>query len=392
VAQMLNGETQHYTAEQMSAMLNKLGSYISVSASAEETEFYVSALTKNLDATLALLQERIFYPKFTQESLERIKTQMIQNLQNAKTDVNTVTRTVYKKLLYGKDSIRNYGLSGNGQTIQNISLTDVRAYYDKYFVPNLASLVVVGDISQAKIKNKLSFLNKWKYKKVIILQSGTDTRHPEKNVLYFVDIPQAAQSEIRVGYVNKINYDVTGLYYKLGLVNFILGGDFNSRLNLDLREKKGWTYDAGSAFDSGKYGGSFTAYSSVRSSSTDSAVVKIVNDIQNYADKGITPAELAFTKSSIGQGDALKYETNQEKASFLSLIQKYNLQQTYVNEQNKILANLTKAKVDEMAKKYLNTKQMTILVVGDKEKVMPGLQKLGYKIVELDTDGKVIHY
>ena len=76
----------------------------------------------------------------------------------------------------------------------------------------------------------------------------------------------------------------------------------------------------------------------------------------------------------------------------MSLIQKYNLQQTYVNEQNKILANLTKAKVDEMAKKYLNTKQMTILVVGDKEKVMPGLQKLGYKIVELDTDGKVIHY
>jgi zinc protease len=389
VAQMLNDETQKYTAEQMNAQLEKLGSSIQVGASADEAEFFVSSLSKNLDQTLLLLQERLFHPKFTQEALDRIKKQTLQGFQIAKTQSTNIASSVYSKILYGKDNIRTYGLSGNEQTVPNITLADVQAYYDNYFAPNLVSIVVVGDITEAAVKSKLAFLNNWKEKQITIPAANAVGKPVEKNTLYIVDVPHAAQSEIRIGYVTGLNYDATGTYYKLGLANYALGGGFDSRLNLDLREEKGWTYGASSGFNSGKFGGTFTAAAGVRAASTDSAVMEFVKDIRKYAENGIASTELAFTQSSIGQSDALKYETNSQKASFLSRIQNYNLKADFVDQQSKILAGITKDQIDELAKKYLDTGGMVILVVGDKEKIMPGLLKLGYNMVELDADGNI---
>lgn len=388
VGQLLNDETQSHTAEEISASLEKLGSVVQVFTSADETMFSVSSLTKNLDQTLAILQERLFHPKFTQEALDRVKKQVLQGFQVAKTQPANIASTVYTKLLYGTDNIRTYGTGGNEQTVPNITLADVQAYYDNYFAPNLASVVVVGDVSEQAIKTKLAFLNSWKEKQVNVPEANMNSKPVEKNTLYLVDVPHAAQSEIRVGYLTGLNYDATGTYYKLGLANYALGGGFDSRLNIDLREEKGWTYGASSGFASGKAGGSFTASAGVRASSTDSAVFEFVKDIKAYADNGVTASELAFTKSSIGQSDARKYETNSQKATFLSRIQQYDLNPDFVNEQNRILSGLTQSEVNELAKKYLNVDNMVILVVGDKDKTLPGLQKLGYKIVTLDADGK----
>ncbi len=389
VGQMLNDETQSYTAEKMGAALEKLGSSIYVFASAEETSFYVYTVSKNLDATLALLQERLLHPKFTQESLDRIKKQAIQGFQTAKTQPANVASVLYGKILYGKDNIRTYGLSGNEKTIQHITLTDVQAYYDKYFAPNVASLVVVGNVSEEGIKGKLEFLNSWKEKQVDVPAANLAANQLPENTLYLVDMPHAAQSEIRIGYLTGLNYDATGTYYRLGIANYPLGGGFNSRLNIDLREEKGWTYGADSGFSSGKSGGVFTASSAVRASSTDSAVTEFIKDIRDYADHGITPDELTFTKSSIGQADARKYETNDQKAGFLARIQQYDLKPGFITEENKILTGISKAEIDELARKYLNVGKMAILVVGDKEKIMPGLQKSGYTIIELDADGNI---
>jgi zinc protease len=389
VGQMLNEATEKYSAEEINAMLEKIGSRVFVYASGEETVFYVSSLTKYLDQTLALLQERLLHPKFTQEAFERIKKQDIQNLQVAKTQPAGVAGSVYNKILFGKDNIRTYGLSGTEQTVPNITLADVQAYYDSYFAPGLTSVVVVGDATEAAIKTKLAFLNNWKARQVDVPGSSVNGPVTDGTKIYLVDVPHAAQSEIRVGYLTGLNFDATGVYYRLGLANYTLGGSFDSHLNIDLREEKGWTYGANSGFVSGNYGGTFTASAGVRASATDSAVVEFIKDIKAYADNGITPAELAFTKTSIGQSDARKYETNDQKAAFLGRIQQYDLKLTYVDEQNKILANITQSEINDLAKKYLDVSHMAILVVGDKEKVMPGLQKLGYQIVELDADANV---
>jgi zinc protease len=387
VAALLNDETTNYTAEQMSSQLETLGSSIFVAASSDATSFYISSLTKNLDETLLLLQERLFHPKFTQDALDRVKKQTLQNFQIAKTQPASIATNLFGKVLYGKDNIRTYGLSGNEKTIPNITLADVQAYYDNYFAPNLTNIVVVGDMQETAIKSKLAFLAKWPEKQITLPEADTTTKPVVANTVYLVDVPHAAQSEIRIGYVTGLNYDATGTFYKLGLTNYTLGGSFDSRLNLDLREEKGWTYGASSSFISGKFGGTYTAAAGVRASATDSALMEFTKIIKGYADQGITTEELLFAKSSIGQSDARKYETNSQKAGFLARIQQYDLTPGFADEENKILQNITKSEVDDLAKKYLNTDQMTILVVGDKEKIMPGLQNLRYKIIELDPDG-----
>lgn len=388
VAQLLNEQTEHYTAEQFSSALEKLGSTIQVSATADATVFSVSALTKNLDATLALLQERLFHPRFTQESLDRIQKMVLQGFQVAKTQPAGIASSVFNKVLYGTDNIRTYGLTGNEETVPHIGLNDVQAYYDQYFAPNLTSITVVGDISEADLRSKLGFLDTWKQKDVVVPDAPAPTKALPGNTLFLVDVPHAAQSEIRIGYVTGLNYDATGTYYRLGLTNYPLGGGFESRLNLDLREEKGWTYGASARFTSDKYGGIYSFSTGVRAGATDSAVAESVKDINGYSTGGVTPAELAFVKSSIGQSDALKYETNDQKAAFLSRIQDYNLKPDFVKEQNQILSALTQSEVNDLAKTYLDINRMTIVVVGDKASILPGLTKLGYTIVELDADGK----
>ena len=387
VARMLNEDTQVHSAEQYTSELDKLGSQIMVSADFSRIGIYVASLTKNLAKTMALLQERMLQPKFTQEALDRIKKQTLEGFKQAKTQPAGVATSVYSTLLYGADNVRVYATGGNEQTVTNITLQDIQNFYDDYFKPSVTKIVVVGDVDQIVAQRSLSFLNNWKDKK-ITLPTPAPGKIFDKTSIYVVDIPGAAQSEIRIGYLTSLNYDATGDYYKLSIANYILGGAFNSHINMNLRERRGWSYGAHSSFSSNKFGGSFTASAGVLSSSTDSSVVEFLKEIRDYSKNGITPAELKFTQTSIGQSDARRYETNGQKAAFLANLLQYDLKPDYVNQQNAILSSVTPAELNRLSIKYLNTDHMIILVVGDKARIMPGLQKLGYSITELDADGK----
>jgi zinc protease len=386
VGRMLNEDTEKYTSEQFSSELQKLGSNVSVFDGGDAMLYSASSLTKNLDKTLALFQERLFHPKFTVDALERIKKQTIQGLKNAKTQPANVASTVFEKVLYGLDNPRVMVADGTEATINSITLEDVQKFYDENFSPSVTSVVVVGDITETDTKTKLGFLNSWKAKDVKI-PTPTPGMKFAKTTLYLVDVPKAAQSEIRVGYTTDLKYDATGEYYRIGLVNYNLGGAFNSRINLNLREDKGWTYGARSGFSADDNDGSFSASAGVKASATDSSVVEFMKEINLYQKDGIKADELAFMKSSIGQSDARRYETNGQKAGFLSRILEYNLTSDFVNTQSKILNEIKESEIDALAKKYLNVNNMVIVVVGDKQSTLPGLQKLGYEVIELDADG-----
>src|SRR5882762_8314926 len=129
-------------------------------------------------------------------------------------------------------------------------------------------------------------------------------------------------------------------------MNYTLGGAFNSRLNLNLREEKGWTYGARSGFDGDKYMGYFEFSAGIKAGATDSALVEVIKELKKYAESGVTDEELAFTKSAIGQRDALRYETGAQKAGFISRILDYNLPANYVDQQNKLLAAANKKELD----------------------------------------------
>jgi zinc protease len=388
-ASMLNDATQKYTAEAFSSELQKLGGSVSVFPGEYSMSFSMSALKKNLAPTVALLEERLLHPKFTEEALERVKKQLIQGLKNAKTQPAGVASSVYDKILKGSKSISTYAVYGTPESVATITLADVQAFYDNNFSPSVSEVVVVGDITEAEAKASLGFLNSWAVKAVNVSGPAPGKTFTQTK-LYLVNIPKAAQSEIRIGNETDLKYDALGEYYRSGIMAYALGGGFNSRINLNLREAKGWTYGARAGFVGDKYDGVFTASAGVKAGATDSSVVEFSKEIKNYLQAGITPAELVFTKASISQSDARKYETNQQKAAFLSRIQQYKLQPTFADEQNKILQGITKPEIDGLAAKYLDINKMVILVVGDKDRILPGLQKLGYEIIELDADGEPV--
>ncbi len=389
-ASMMNEDTKNYTAEQMAVELQKLGSNVSVNSSFDGITFSVQSLKKNLDKTLALLQERMFNPKFTDAAFSRIQKQRLQGFKQAKADPAAVADLVFAKINYGPNSILSMSDDGTEHTISNLKLKDVEDYYNNYMTSQGVKVVVVGDIKQQEILPKLAFLDKLPKKKINMPELKAPASSIDKTKVFLVDIPKAAQSQFRVGYATGLRYDATGDFYKTRLVNYALGGDFNSRLNLNLREDKGWTYGARSSFTADEYTGDFEFSSGIRADVTDSALVEVMKELRNYRENGITEPELKFMKNSLGQRDALLYETGIQKAGFIGRILDYNLPANYIDQQNKILANLTKKQVDEIAKKYLSPEKMNILLVGDKAKIMEGIKKLGYEIVELDADGKVV--
>lgn len=388
MASLMNEDTENYTAEEFSSELDKLGSSISVGSGSEETVVYVQSLTKNLDRTLKLLEERMFKPKFAQDDFERLKKQRLESIANQSVQPTAIASQVYNKLLYGDSNFKAIPTMGTTETVSNITLDDVKKFYQKSFSPSVTDLVIVGDINEKDIMKKLSFLNKWEKKNVVIptLPAGPTI---DKTRIYLVDKKDAAQSEIRIGTL-ALPYDATGEYYKSGLMNFALGGAFNSRINLNLREDKGYTYGARSGFSGNKTGGTYTASAGVRADATAESVVEFMKEITEFKKNGITPEELQFMKNSIGQSDARKYETPRQKAGFLGQIIEYDLNRDFVKKQTEILKNITKKDIDALAAKNLPVDKMHIVVVGDKATVMPKLEKLGYDVVELDTEGNQI--
>lgn len=387
---MMNEDTKNYTAEQMAVALQKLGSSVNVSSKFNGITFSIQTLKKNVDATLALVQERMFNPKFTEAAFDRIQKQRLEGFKQTKSDPAAVADIVFAKVNYGPNNILSMDEDGTENTIRNLKLQDVQNYYDNYMTSQGVKVVVVGDIKQEEVLPKLAFLNKLPNKKIELPKVDGSASVVDKTKVFLVDIPKAAQTQFRVGYSTGLKYDATGDYYRSRLLNYPLGGDFNSRLNLDLREDKGWTYGARSGFNADEYSGDFEFSSGIRADATDSALAEVMKVVTNYRENGITDEELKFMKSSLGQRDALLYETGIQKAGFIGRILDYNLPANYVDQQNKILATLTKQQVNATAKKMLDPSKMNILLVGDKAKILEGVKKLGYEIVELDVDGKKI--
>ena len=387
-ALMMNEDTKNYSAEQMQLELKKLGSTIHVTSGFDGIVFTVQSLTKNLDKTLTLLQERMFNPKFTPEAFARIQKQTLESFKVRKSQPATVANDVLGRLTYGAGHLLGINAIGTEFSVKNLSLKEIEDYYRNYLTSRDARLVVVGNIAEKDIVDRLAFLGKLPDKKVNLPALSTPPA-VSKTAIYLVDVPNAAQTEFRVGNYTGLKYDATGEFFKAGLMNYALGGSFNSRVNLNLREDKGWTYGARCSVIGDKYTGEYFFSSGIRANATDSALVEVMRELSAYAQKGITDDEVMFMKKAIGQRDALRYETPVQKAGFIDRILEYNLPGDYVDQQNKIIQTISKDEINRLAGKYIDANKMYILLVGDKAKIQPGLQRLGYDIVELDLNGNL---
>lgn len=388
-ASMLTESTENYTAEELSEELLKLGSSVNAYADDNTTTISVRSLVKNLDATIALFEEVLKRPAFTEADFERVKKQQLEGVKSQEKQPASIASNVYRRLIYGDKNVYSVPAGGIEETVANITLDDVKMFYNNYYAPNVSELVIVGDVSQDEIMPKLDFLKEWEQKDVTIPDAQASTEI-DRTKIFLVDKEAAPQSEIRIGYLTDMTYDATGEYFENYLMNYNLGGAFNSRINLNLREDKGYTYGARSYFSSDDDPGPYTASAGVRANVTDSAVAEFMYEIQNYADNGIDESDLTFMKNSIGQRESRSYEAPWQKTGFLRRIVHYDLSTNYVKEQNKIINNMTVERINKLAKENLPYEQMNIVVVGDKASIEAGLARLGYDIIYLDEKGNVI--
>ena len=381
-ADMMEEATQNYTSEQFENELAKIGSSISFGASSDASTVQVITLKKNIDATLRLFEEKLLRPKFNADEFKLNQSQTYQGINSQKYDAGATAGLAFNKLIFGK-SIAAEPVEGTLKSIKAISVKDIQNYYDKFYGPDFATLTIVGDITEAEVMSKLDFLKNWKKKNILFPTLPEPPAALANNKqIYLVDKYKAAQSEIRIGMIGQ-KYDWNGKFFKTNAMNFPLGGNFNSRLNLNLREDKGFTYGIRSSnFGYKDRVGAYQIATGVRTSATDSSVKEIMMEVNKYAESGITDEELKFMKNSITQSDALRYETTFQKAGFLNRLVEYDLPKDYIKQQNDILNALTKEEINQLAKEILQSDKMVILVVGDKDKIKTNLEKLGYKLVD----------
>jgi zinc protease len=387
-AEMMNEDTKRRSAEEMSMALDKLGSSISISSDLDEFVVTVRTLNKNIGPTLDLLLEKLNSPDFSERTFSRIKNQYIENLRNSKSRAANMASLAYNKVMYPPDVLFSKPSTGTISTLELIKLEDIQNVYNNYFGGNKMQVVVVGDFSTSHIQTLKQKLGQFKSGglKMSDENMALDLINTEGQIIHVVNIPKAAQTEFRIGNHTGLTYDATGPYYQATLMNFLLGGAFNSRINLNLREDKGWTYGARTNFSSNKYLGTFTFSSGIKTPATDSALSEVIQEMRNYIEKGISIDELNFLKNAIGQSEARKYETMFQKAGFLANMLKYQLGSKYTEEQNNLLKKMNAADIKKLAENYLHPEGMHIVLAGDLEKIKPGLEKMGYKVVEMNAD------
>ena len=206
-----------------------------------------------------------------------------------------------------------------------------------------------------------------------------------KPVIYLVDKPGAKQSVVSI-VKPYLPYDATGEQFRSKLMNFALGGVFSSRINLNLREDKGYTYGASTSFIGGKTLGWFDASADLKQDNTADGIREMLSEISKYHEKGMTQAELELMRNAFTQGDALEYETPSSKAGFLRHLLTYELDKSYRATQNEIIHNIGKEELNTLAAKVLDPDSMQIVVVGDAEVIRAQLATLGREVVDMTVE------
>ena len=385
--------TANKTPEQLENELEKLGARISFSSSNTGLSVYIGCEKQHLDATLALANEMLSQPRWDEEEFKKIRKRVVQGAQSSLNNRGSGMRNAWRRLMYEESPL---GVYVGAEDYDKISIDDCKKYFESYFKANNANLIFVGDLTQEEVKQKFAFLgnlpksNDWN---VPMPQMGEEFKTSQ---IFGVQYTDAEQSDVMLGF-RSLPYDYNGDFFKNTVMNFVLGGNFNSRLNLKIREEKGWTYGIRGGFSSSykDMPGFYTVSAGVKAEATDSAINEVLWLMDDFRKNGITDEEFEFTKNALLASQALDYESLSKKAGFMAQMTYRNLPMNYTQEQLDILKSLTKEDLNALAKKYLTLENMVIVVAGDMVLLEDRLEDLGLgklQILEKDGSGKVKRY
>ena len=376
MARLMTQGTANKTPQELEEAIQQLGATINMSARTEDVRISVTTLARNYDATLALVREILLQPRWDEKEFALIKQSVLSQIRQQEADPNALAGIHFAKLIYGKDDIRSRNILGTAETVNAITIDDLKDYYRANISPSVARMHVVGALPKAEVARSLAQLSReWKAKPVK-LPAASNAAGPTPAKVYFVDVPDAKQSVLHVGYRALAVTDPD--YYPATVMNYILGGGgFASRLTQQLREGKGYTYGINSNFSGSKSAGPFVVASGVRSNVTLESTRLVKQILQDYP-ATYTAADLETTKNFLVKSNARAFETASAKLGMLDNISKYGWRPDYVKEREQIVKAMTLPQVQALSSKYLDPSKMVWLVVGDGKTQLPRMKALGF--------------
>jgi len=360
-----------------------------ITASSGFHTFTVSLYTpvSRLEQALPLMADVALRPTFPGEELERKRKQMLTRLLQARDEPGSVASVLFNRALYG--DAHPYGVSPylDDATIRAFTIDDSKKFHASLFFPNNSTLVVVGDVKPDILLPKLeAAFGAWKPGQAPVATERA-AKQVQQRAIYVVDKPGAPQSEIRVGEIGVPR--LTNDYFTLVTLNTVLGGSFTSRLNSNLREKKGYTYGAGSSFSFRPWPGPFTIRTAVQTEVTDKALTEIMKEIEAIR-QPIPAGELERGKSYVALRFPGRFQAVGEISAQLQELVIYGLPDSFFNDYVGRILGVTQSAAQQAAQNYLDPGRMAIVVVGDRQKIEPGLRALNLGSVQVMTLDEVM--
>ncbi|MCU7618976.1 insulinase family protein [Chryseobacterium sp. PBS4-4] len=381
MADQLGNGTTTLSKDEFNKKIDFLGANLGFSTGGASS----NSLSKYFPEVLGLMADAIINPKFSADEIQKSKDRAIEGIKSEEKNASSIASRVSNALMYGKNTSR--GEFETVESVNKIQLADVQNIYKKYYAPDNAYLVIVGDVKFDKVKPLVekAFSN-WKKANTTFapLEPAANVAKTEINV---VDVPSAVQSVVSVGNINTLKVKDPN-YFPATIANYILGGGGEARLFMNLREKNGFTYGAYSSMNASKYSPDFSAEASVRNEVTDKAVKEFMNEINGIST--VKPDELANAKAKLKGSFIMSLEQPATIARF-AVSQKVNdLPADFYTNYLKSIDKVTAADVSNAVKSTVLPNQSRIFIAGKASDISEGLEKLGYPVKYYDTNANPV--
>lgn len=389
---MLDEGTTTRSSLQISEELEMLGAILNTSSNLDTSSVTLNALTENLEDSLELFADVVLNPSFPQSELDRLRQEQLARIQREQSTPIAMAQRIFPRLIYGEDHAYGQGLTGSGtlESVGAMQRQDLLAFTDNWFKPNNATMLVVGDI---ELDTLVSLLEEqfrgWSAGEVPV-KNISDVAHRSQPGVYIIDRPDSLQSVIYAGHVAPAISEDTEI--AMGSMNGILGGTFTSRINMNLREDKGWSYGSRTVIVPTDAQRPFYVQAPVQTDRTADSMREVINELRAFIDDNPpTREELQKVQDNQALRLAGRWETNNAVAGSLREIVRFGYEDDYFDRFADQVRALNVEDVAEIAREVVRPENMVWLVVGDRAQIQDDIEALGLAEVQLlDVDGNPV--
>jgi zinc protease len=386
-AELLDEGAGNRDAVRLAEDLGLLGASLGSGADWDASYISVDSLSRTFADAFAIFADVNRQPMLPQSSLERVQSERLMELLQQRDEPGAIAGKRFSNLIYGNGAYGNTVI-GNPESVARVTVDDVRRYYATHYLPNNGSIVIAGDVDAETALDAASrFFRDWPAAE-LPPRPQISPKTFESSRIYLIDRPTAVQSEIRIGHLGIPRS--TKDYFALSVMNALLGGVFNSRINLNLREKHGYTYGARSTFAFRRQAGPFVVSAPVRNEVTRESVTEVLSELRRIRTGDVETQELDDTKNYMMGSFPSTVQSSGDIAGRLLDMELYDLPTDYFDRYRENIGAVSKPAVEHVAQKYIDPDRAIIVIVGNAEQIREPLGSLGMPIHELDIEGLAI--